>query len=292
MTVTPGTGVTPPPALSAIELERRRYRANRARRSTVVALISTIVFAAILWVAVTHAPGWGRVRETYFSGPQFRSSFPDVLRGLWLNVRILVVAALLIVPTALLVATLRTIGSPVFFPVRVLMAMYVDVFRGIPLIVLLYLVGFGVPALGIAWLPKSGAVLGTLCLVLSYSAYCAEVFRAGILSVHPSQRAAARSLGLTQSQTMRIVVLPQAVRAVVPPLLNDFVSLQKDVGLVSILGIVDAVRAAQIDNYVTYNYTPYVVAALLFVLLAIPSARLADAMVARSIRRQQAGAIV
>jgi polar amino acid transport system permease protein len=278
--------------LSPVELERRRYRRRRARRSTAVAAVSTVLFAAVLIVAVVHTPGWSRVKTTYFSGSQFKDSFPHVLRGLWLNLRILLVSEAIILPVGLLVAALRTVRGAVFFPVRAVLTMYVDIFRGIPLIVLLYLVGFGVPALGESWLPKSGIVLGTVCLVLSYGAYHAEVFRAGILSVHPSQRAAARSLGLSHPQTMRLVVLPQAVRAVIPPLLNDFVSLQKDVGLVSILGVVDAVRAAQIDNFLTYNYTPYVVAALLFIVLAIPSARFADYMLARQIRRQQAGAVV
>jgi polar amino acid transport system permease protein len=192
----------------------------------------------------------------------------------------------------LTVAALRTVTGAVFFPLRAMLTLYVDVFRGIPLIVLLYLIGFGAPALQLSWLPKSAVLLGTIALVLSYGAYTAEVFRAGILSVHPSQRAAARSLGLSQWQTMRLVVLPQAVRAVVPPLLNDFVSLQKDVGLISLIGVVDAIRSAQIDQDITYNYTPYVIAALLFVVLAIPSARIADYAVARAIRRQQAGAIV
>jgi polar amino acid transport system permease protein len=278
--------------LSAIELDRRRYRQQRAQRSTVIALLSTAVFAAVLIVAVTHAPGWSHVKATYFSGSQFKDSFRPVLHGLWTNLRILVTAEVIILPVGLMVAAIRTVQGAVFFPIRAILTVYVDVFRGIPLIVLLYLIGFGIPALGESWLPKSGITLGTVCLVLSYGAYHAEVFRAGILSVHPSQRAAARSLGLSHAQTMRLVVLPQAVRAVIPPLLNDFVSLQKDVGLVSILGVIDAVRAAQIDNYATYNYTPYVVAALLFIVLAIPSARFADYMLARQIRRQQAGGVV
>ncbi|MBV9871648.1 MAG: amino acid ABC transporter permease [Frankiaceae bacterium] len=279
-------------ALSAVELDRRRYRRQRAWRSTAIAAVSTLVFAGVLLVAVTHAPGWEQVKSTYFSGSQFSDSFPRVLHGLWTNLRILAVAEAIILPVGLTVAALRTVKGAVFFPVRGILTVYVDVFRGIPLIVLLYLIGFGIPALGESWLPSSGITLGTVCLVLSYGAYHAEVFRAGILSVHPSQRAAARSLGLNHAQTMRLVVLPQAVRAVIPPLLNDFVSLQKDVGLVSILGVIDAVRAAQIDNYSTYNYTPYVVAALLFIVLAIPSARFADYMLARQIRRQQAGAVV
>jgi polar amino acid transport system permease protein len=279
-------------ALSDIELERRRYRTGRARRSVLVAAASTIVFAAVIIFGVTHAPGWHRVRQTYFDGAQFRSSFTGVLRGLWLNIRIMLVAEAIILPLGLTIATLRTVTGAVFFPVRALATLYVDIFRGIPILVLLYLIGFGTPALGLSWLPKSTLILGTAAVILSYGAYHAEVFRAGILSVHPSQRAAARSLGLTQRQTMQLVVLPQAVRAVIPPLLNDFVALQKDVGLISLLGIVDAIRQAQIDNAISFNYTPYVVASLLFVLLSVPTARLADYLMARSIRRQQAGAIV
>lgn len=255
-------------------------------------MLSTVVFAVVLWVAVTHAPGWPRVHQTYFNGAVFRSSFPGILRGLWLNIRILVVGEVLILVLAVVVAGLRTLTGAVFFPVRVLMTLYVDLFRGMPLIVLLYLIGFGIPSLGISWLPKAPVILGTAALVLTYGAYVAEVLRAGIQSVHPSQRAAARSLGLTQSQTLRLVLLPQGVRAVLPALLNDFVALQKDVGLVSIVGVIDAVKQAQIDNQITYNYTPYVIAALLFIALAVPCARFADSVAARTNARMRAGAIV
>jgi polar amino acid transport system permease protein len=182
--------------------------------------------------------------------------------------------------------------GPVFFPVRALATAYVDLFRGLPLIIVLLLVGFGVPGLRLSYLPTSPVILGTIALVLTYTAYVSEVFRAGIESVHPSQRAAARSLGLTHGQTLRLVVMPQAVRAVLPPLLNDFVALQKDVGLISILGAIDAVRAAQIAQSTNFNFTPYVVAGLLFVALAVPSARLADYVSARANRRQRAGALV
>jgi polar amino acid transport system permease protein len=286
------TSPSPIAGIGEIELGRRTYRRRRARTSTGVAALSTVVFALVLWVGVTHAPGWDRFRETFFNGAEARTTFPHVLRGFWLNVRILVVAEVLILVFSVLVAATRTLSGPVFFPLRALATAYVDLFRGIPLIVLLYMIGFGIPALGLSWLPKSGTVLGVVALVLTYSAYVGEVFRAGIQSVHPSQRAAARSLGLSQSQTLRLVILPQAVRAVLPPLLNDFVALQKDVGLVSILGAIDAVRAAQIDNQISYNYTPYVIATLLFLALTIPSTRIADAVAARSGARQRAGAIV
>ena len=208
--------------------------------------------------------------------------------GLWLNVRVLAVTAVLVVIVGLLVAALRTLRGPIYFPVRAMAAAYTDFFRGMPLIILLYLVGFGLPGLQLHGIPNSPVVLGTIALVLTYSAYVSEVFRAGIESVHPSQRAAARSLGLTYGQTMRRVVLPQAVRRVVPPLLNDFVALQKDVGLISVLGALDAVRQAQIHADATFNFTPYLVAGLLFVLLAIPTIRVAD-LVSRARRPTPAG---
>jgi polar amino acid transport system permease protein len=277
------------PALSQVELERRRYREGQSRRSGLLAAASTVVFLSVMAAAVLLSPGWSRVREQFFDVSYGWEVLPDILRGLWLNVRVLAVSAVAVLGLGLLIASARTLRGPVFFPVRLLAAAYTDLFRGIPLIILLYLIGFGVPGLRLEGVPTNEVVLGTIALVLCYSAYVAEVFRAGIESVHPSQRAAARSLGLTYGQTMRKVVLPQAVRRVQPALLNDFVAMQKDVGLISILGAVDAVRAAQIEVAQSFNFTPYVVAGLLFVLLAIPSARLADWVQLRSIRRQQAG---
>jgi polar amino acid transport system permease protein len=284
-------GDTVPP-LSETEQWRRRYRRRRSRRSTAVALVSTVVFAAAVAFGVGSSPGWSRVHQSFFSWSEARSAFPDVARGLWLNIRVLLIAEALVLVLALLVAALRTLRGAVFFPLRALMTVYVDLFRGMPLLIVLYLVGFGLPGLRLQGIPGSPVVLGTIALVLTYGAYVAEVFRAGIESVHPSQRAAARSLGLTHGQTLRLVVLPQAVRNVLPPLLNDFVSLQKDVGLISVLGAVDAVRAAQIHQSLDANFTPYVVAGLLFVLLAVPSARIADHVSARYNRRQRAGGVV
>jgi polar amino acid transport system permease protein len=251
-----------------------------------VALVSTIVFAGAAVVGIMNSPGWQRVQDTFLDPAVAWSSLPAVLQGLWLNLRVLVVAEAGILVLGLAIAVLRTLRGPVFFPVRALATGYVDLFRGVPLLIALYLIGFGLPALRLQGVPTDTAVLGTITLILVYSAYVAEVFRAGIESIHPSQRAAARSLGLTHRQTMRLVVLPQAVRRVLPPLLNDFVALQKDVGLISVLGAVDAIRAAQIESARTFNFTPYVVAALLFVLLAIPTGRIADALAARAARRQ------
>jgi polar amino acid transport system permease protein len=272
--------------LSPLARERFAYRRSRARRSTLVALASTVVFAGVVVVAVTSAPGWPRVQETFLDVRIGWESLPAVAAGLWLNVRVLVVAELGVLVLGLLIAVLRTLRGPVFFPLRALATGYVDLFRGVPLLIALYLIGFGLPALRLQGVPSDTAVLGTITLILIYSAYVAEVFRAGIESVHPSQRAAARSLGLSYRQSMRLVILPQAVRRVLPPLLNDFVALQKDVGLISVLGAVDAIRAAQIASARTFDFTPYVVAALLFVLLAVPTGRIADAVAARAGRRQ------
>jgi len=269
-------------------LDRVAYRQSRARRSTLIALVSTVVFAAVLLLAVTSSPGWPRVRESFFNLRIGWESLPALLEGLWLNVRVLIVCQVLILIFGLGLAAVRTLRGPVWFPLRALATGYVDLFRGLPLLICLYLVGFGLPGLRLSGLPSDPVLLGGLALVLIYSAYVAEVFRAGIESVHPSQLAAAKSLGLNHRRTMQLVVLPQATRRVTPALLNDFVALQKDCGLISVLGAVDAVRAAQIQAATTYNFTPYVVAGLLFVALAIPSARLADWAARRVATRQGA----
>jgi polar amino acid transport system permease protein len=222
----------------------------------VVAAFSTAVVGVLLYVLITGAPGWERVKASFFNPEIARESLPAVLEGLWLNVRMLVVCAVLALALGLFIAVLRTLRGPVFFPVRAMATGYTYVFRGIPLIIVIYLFAFGVPGLRLRATPDV-YVLGGAALVVTYGAYLAEVFRAGIESIHPSQLAAARSLGLTYRQTMRHVVLPQAVRRVAPPLLNDTVALQKDVGLVSLAGPIDAVRAAQIATAETFNYTPY-----------------------------------
>ena len=247
-----------------------------------MAVLSTVaVTAAAVW-ALTSSPGWPRVRKSFFDPEVALSSLPRVVEGLWLNIRVMAVSAVIIVVVALALAIARTLRGPVFFPLRAAATAYVDIFRGLPLILVLLLVGFGLPGLRLQGIPNSAVLLGGLALVLTYSAYVAEVFRAGIESVHPSQVAAARSLGLSRAQSMRTVVLPQAVRRVVPPLLNDLVSLQKDSGLISILGAIDAVRAAQISTAQYANFTPYVVAGILFILVTIPLTRFTDALSRRS----------
>jgi polar amino acid transport system permease protein len=270
---------------STIQLERQAYRRRQTKLSVAVAALSTAVVGGLVLAAVTQAPGWARVRASFFDGHTARESLPAVLRGLWLNVELLVFCAAGALLLGLAIATLRTLRPAVFFPLRALAAGYTYTFRGMPLIITLYIFAFGVPGLRLGGTP-SVLVLGGAALVLTYGAYIAEVFRAGIESVHPSQRAAARSLGLTYRQTMRHVVLPQAVRRVAPPLLNDLVAMQKDVGLISLAGPVDAIRAAQIETSVSYNYTPYIVAGVLFVLLAIPLVAVTDWATVRAARRQ------
>lgn len=249
------------------------------------------MFAVVIYVTVINTPGWEKVQTAFFNIDVLIGAWPRVIEGLWLNVRVLIVAALGVLVVALLLATLRTLRGPVFFPLRALAAGYTDLFRGMPLIIVLYLVGFGVPGLGA--LPRMPLEFwGTIALILTYSAYVSEVFRAGIESVHPSQRLAARSLGLSYGKTLRLVVMPQAVRKVTPALMNDFIAMQKDVGLISVLGAVDAVRAAQIETAQAFNFTPYVLAGLLFVLLALPMIRLTDWYSARLRDREQAGSTV
>jgi polar amino acid transport system permease protein len=272
---------------SELQQWRESYRRARTRRSAAVASASTVVFLGVVGTAIVLSPGWDRVKQQFLDWELVKDSLPDILSGLWLNIRVLAVCAVLIVLVGLGIASLRTLRGAVWFPVRALAAAYTDFFRGMPLIILLYLIGFGLPGLRLQGIPDDPVVLGVIALVLTYSAYVAEVFRAGIESVHPSQRAAARSLGLSYGQTMRRVVLPQAVRRVTPPLLNDFVALQKDVGLISVLGAFDAVREAQVAADSAFNFTPYLVAGLLFVLLAIPTIRLADWVTLRAVRRQQ-----
>ncbi|MFF8374350.1 amino acid ABC transporter permease [Streptomyces lydicus] len=273
-------------------IERERFKRSRARRATAVAALSTLVTAAVLFLVVTGSPGWPRTRETFFSAEYARKSLPKVLDGLLLNLQLLVACGAAVLVLGLLLAVARTLRGPVFFPLRALATAYTDFFRGLPLIICLLMVVFGVPALRLQGVTTDPVVLGGSALVLTYSAYVAEVFRAGIESVHPSQRAAARSLGLSSGQALRHVVLPQAVRRVVPPLLNDLVSLQKDTGLVSIAGAVDAVYAAQIIAGRDFNFTPYVVAGLVFVALTIPMTRFTDWITSRTDRRRVQGGIV
>ena len=267
---------------SSRELERRALRRKLSRKQAIIAAVSSILVLGTLTIILITSPGWDVVKATFFDIEYGKEVFPTVVKGLWINLQLTFFGGLAIGVIAMGLALLRTTKSPALTPFRFLATAYVDIFRGAPLILIILLVGFGVPALRLQGISSNVIVLGTIAVVLTYSAYVAEVIRSGILSIHPSQRAAARSLGLTSGQTMRFVVLPQALRRVVPPLLNDFVSLLKDTGLVSILGVTDAVRAAQIDASRTFNYTPYVVAAILFLLITIPMTRYTD----RAIRQR------
>ena len=253
-----------------------------------VALVSTVVVLGLLAYGLTLSPGWPSVRETYFDPEEARLSFPEVAQAFWLNVKLFLVAEVAVLCVAVLVAVVRVVPSPGLMPLKLLAIAYTDIFRGVPTLLVVLLVGFGFPALRLQGVPTAPFWLGVIALTLSYGAYVAEVVRAGIMSVHPSQVSSARALGLTYGQTMRLVVLPQGIRRVMPPLLNDFVSLQKDTALVSVLGVlVEAVRAAQVRASADFNYTPYVVAACFFIATTVPIARFADWLALRQLRREQ-----
>ena len=255
---------------------REAARLRRSRRGQAIAAISSVIVLGGLAALVLTSPGWPEVRETFFSWEAFRDSFPGVLEGFWLDVKLFVIVELVVLVLSLVVALVRTSKAAALFPLRLLAAAYCDIFRGIPTILLVYLVGFGIPALQLEGLPTDPVVLGGVALALSYGAYVAEVYRAGIVSIHRGQRDAALAIGLTEGQALRYVILPQAVRRVGPPLLNDFISLQKDVALVSILGPQEAFRIAQIDASSTFNYTPLIAAAMLYLCVTVPLARLVD----------------
>jgi polar amino acid transport system permease protein len=259
------------------------------RRAVVVALASTAVFVVVLVVVVVNAPGWGEFRDKFLSGERFFDSLPGVGRAFLTNIELFLIAEVFVLVLALGVALLRSLPGPVFFPIRTLAAAYTDLFRGIPTVLVIYALGLGAPALQIRALPKSPFFWAVVSLVLVYTAYVAEVYRAGIESVHESQIAAARSLGLTRWQSSRYVVLPQAVRRIIPPLLNDFLGLQKDTALVALIGVIEAFRQGQIDSSATFNFTPFLATALYFVVITIPLARLIDWLIARDRRRRQAG---
>jgi polar amino acid transport system permease protein len=254
------------------------------------------VFFAGIAVLIAVAPGSELVGDRFFDWFHIKRSFlgtvstPAVWSAFLLNIKIFMIAEVIILIFALAIAIVRSLPGPVFFPLRAVAVGYTDLFRGVPLILVLYLIGFGIPGLGLTFVSgRDPTTYGIVALVLVYSAYVAEVYRAGIDSVHESQNAAARSLGLSRWQSMRFVVLPQAIRRVVPPLLNDFIGLQKDTALVAVLGPIEAARAAQIYGSSQFNYASYVVAAFLFVVITIPLARFTDYLIARDRRRRQAG---
>jgi polar amino acid transport system permease protein len=270
------------------------------RRAVMLSTASTIVVLGALAALLAAAPGSKQVRHTFFSPHDMwqalignpKQGYYSVGAALWLNIRMFLVAEVLILALALLVAVIRQSTGPVMFPLRVISTVYVDLFRGVPLILVIFALGFGVPALNLTLVSgQSAAVYGVAALVLSYSAYVSEVYRAGLNSVHQSQVAAARSLGLSHPAALRYVILPQAVRTIIPPLLNDFISLQKDTALVGILGAIEANKAAEIYSDTVFNYSSYTVAAILFLILTIPLARFTDHLIARDRRRRLAGAV-
>ena len=273
---------------SALQLQREEAKRRASRRSTAIALLSTLIVGAALTIIVANAQGAEAVRESFFNWYYAKKAFPRILDGILLNLRVLLIAEFFVLVFGLSIAIARTTTSPVLYPLRLIATIYTDVFRGMPLLLVLFLVGLGIPGLRLPYVPNSAVFLGTVALILTYSAYVAEVIRAGIEGVNPTQRQAARALGLSHPQTLQHVVLPQAFRNVTPPLLNDLVSLQKDSGLISVLGAVDAIRAAGIETAQSFNFTPYVVAGALFVLLTIPLTRYTDWLIRRQDRAQKA----
>jgi len=273
---------------SQLELNRRRIRSEQNRRNAIIAIISTFLVLGTLATILITSPGFKSLTDTFFAWSYGVEVLPKVILGFSTNIALTLIAGTAVSIFGLVLALTRTSRSPALTPFRILATIYVDVFRGIPMLLIILLVGFGIPALRLQGLTSNVLVLGTIAVVITYTAYVAEVIRSGILTVHPSQRAAARSLGLSNVQTLRHVVLPQALRRVTPPLLNDLVSLIKDTGLVSILGVTDAIRAAQIASSRSFNYTPYVMAAGLFLLVTIPLTRLTDHTMRKAMERQNA----
>ena len=268
----------------------RRAARYDARSLAIAAASTAIVFAAI-GLVVVNSPGWERVQRSFFDWENFFESAPDIVARFEVNVRLFLIAEVLILFLGLILAVLRSLPGPVLFPVRLLATMYVDLFRALPGVLVIYVLGFGIPGLRLPGVPNDPFFWGVVALTLLYSAYVSEVYRAGIDSIHPSQAAAARSLGLSQLQAMRHVVLPQAVRRVIPPLLNDFIGLQKDTVLVSFIGVVEVFRQSQIRQAATFNFTPYLATALVFLMLTIPLARLTDWLVSRERDRRYATSV-
>ena len=266
-----------------------RISLGEGGRSTLIATASTVVVFVLLALVVTNAPGWTKVQSAFLSARWFSYSLPFVVDKFWVNVRLFMIAEVLILAWGLALAVMRSLPGPVFFPVRLLATIYVDVFRALPGLLVIAILGFGVPGLGIQGVPIHPFFWGVVALTLLYSAYVSEVYRAGIESIHPSQAAAARSLGLSEFQALRFVVVPQAIRRVIPPLLNDFIGLQKDTVLVSILGLVEVFRQSTIIQSAKFNYTPLLATALVFLVVTIPMARFTDWMLKREKGRRMGG---
>ena len=288
MAKSPGQVATTPPASSSPRQSRREHE---GRRSLAIAAASTVVAFTVLAVIVVNAPGWDEFRRSFLDGPNFARSAPGIIAKFWVNVRLFLIAEVLILAAGLVLAVMRSLPGPVFFPVRLLATAYVDLFRALPGVLVIYVLGFGIPGLQLPGVPSDPFFWGVVALTLIYSAYVSEVYRAGIESIHPSQAAAARSLGLSHLQALRFVVVPQAIRRVIPPLLNDFIGLQKDTVLVSFIGVVEVFRQSQIRQSASFNFTPYMVTALVFLVITIPLARFTDWLIGRERDRRYAAAV-
>jgi polar amino acid transport system permease protein len=281
------TSAESPPAPSRRRPPRLRTRGG----ALLVAAISTIVFFTAIAVIVVNAPGWEQVKNAFFDWENFVESAPRIVSKFWVNVALFLIAEVLILALGLLLAVMRSLPGPVLFPLRLLATIYVDLFRALPGVLVIFVLGFGIPGLRLPGVPNDPFFWGVVALTLLYSAYVSEVYRSGIDSIHPSQAAAARSLGLSHVQALRHVVLPQAVRRVIPPLLNDFIGLQKDTVLVSFIGVVEIFRQTVIRQQATFNYTPFMVTALVFLAVTIPLARLTDWLIAHERDRRYAASV-
>jgi polar amino acid transport system permease protein len=285
----PSPQVYAPPGLPPRLSSSRLGIGGRGTRAIVIAASSTVVVFGVLGFVIVNAPGWPQVQRSFFNSQYFDYSLPIVVPAFWRNIQLFLIAEVLILGVGLWLAVMRSLPGPVFFPLRLLATIYVDVFRAVPGVLIIFMLGFGVPGLRLSGVPNDPFFWAVIALTLLYSAYVSEVYRAGIESIHPSQDAAARSLGLTRWQSLRFVVIPQAVRRVIPPLLNDFIGLQKDTVLVSFIGVVEIFRSSQIIQQGRFNFTPYLVTALVFLVVTIPMARLVDLLIAREARQRAAG---
>lgn len=288
-TTVPHSPPLPDEEIARLLQKKSAWRQAEVIRSTLIAVVSTFaLFGGMAWL-IQQSEGWDAVRQAFFSPPDFREAWPKVVDGFKLNVKMFLIAEPIILAFGLLLAVLRLNRNPVLFPLRAFAIGYIDLFRGIPTLLVIMMLGFGMPGLRIDWLPASPVFWGLTAIVLSSAAYTAETFRAGIESIHPSQRAAARSLGLSSTQAFVHVVLPQGVRAVIPPLLSGFIALQKETALVSTIGPLEATRQAQIYSSLNFNYTSFLAAAILFIIITIPLTRLTDWLLQRSARLRELG---
>jgi len=277
----PAQPATPPPP--------PRRRGFDWRAALVPGLIGggsiAVVFGGLGWLVLSNE-NWPRIQRQFFNPDHMLAALPKVAEGFVTNMTVWLIAMVAIGLWALALAVIRSLRGAWFAPFRLMVMLYIDIFRGMPALLLVILFGFGIPALRIPGLPNSGLFWGGVAMVLCYSAYVCEIYRSGIDSVHEGQRAAARALGLTEWQIMVHAILPQALRNVLPSLMNIVVALQKDVALLSVIGVRDAVREAQIYTATTFNYSSLIVAALLFLLATIPMARLADYVARRDRARR------